>query len=134
MQIKVTPGRGDAVPGGYNGSLIAEHDGQPVGSLEYQTATGQPGFKIAMLKVLPEYQGQGIGSGLLMAAMREAPGPVNPGWMTDQGYAFWQEHGREIAETYQPPQWTPEPVTFETLEPRAGRQVPEPEFDVEIGG
>src|SRR5215472_7924753 len=70
--------------------------------------TGQPGFKIAMLKVLPEYQGRGIGTGLLMAAMREAPGPVDPGWMTDQGYQFWQQRGQEIAETYQPPQWTPE--------------------------
>jgi GNAT superfamily N-acetyltransferase len=41
-----------------------------------------------MLKVLPEYQGRGIGSGLLKAAMREAPGPVDPGWMTDQGYLY----------------------------------------------
>jgi GNAT superfamily N-acetyltransferase len=133
MRIRVMPGRGDATKGGYNGTLIAEHDGCPVGSIEYQTATGQPGFKIAMLKVLPEYQGRGIGSGLLKAAMREAPGPVDPGWTTDQGWQFWEQRGREIAEHYKPPEWTPELPEFETEEPRPGREIPEPEFDVELG-
>ena len=132
MRIQVSSGWGDAVPGGYNGSLIAVHDGKPVGSLEYQTADHEPGFKIAMLKILPEYQSWGIGGGLLKAAMRESPGPVNPGWMTDQGYEFWERRGREIAETHKPAAWTTEPVEFEAHESRAERQVPEPEFEVEI--
>ena len=69
-----------------NGSLVAEHDGRQVGSLEFQTATGRAGFKIGTLKVDPAYQGRGIGRLLMMAARREIPeGPVNPGWMTDQG-------------------------------------------------
>ena len=133
MQIRIRPGWGDAVPGGYNGSLIAEHDGRPVGSLEYQSASGLPGFKIAMLKVLPEYQGRGIGSGLLMAARREMPdGPVDPGWMTDQGYLWWQNRGEAITQEYRSSAWSPEPFEFETVEPRAGRQIPAPEFEVEI--
>ena len=29
MRIKVTPGRGDAAPGGYNGQLLADIQGNP---------------------------------------------------------------------------------------------------------
>lgn len=134
MKIHIRPGWGDAVPGGYNGSLVAMHDGHPVGSLQYQTATGQPGFKIAMMKVDPAYQGRGIASHLLMATRREIPdGPVNPGWMTDQGYQWWQNRGRSIAKNYQPEPWTPEPVEFEAEEPRPGREIPEPEIEFEAG-
>jgi len=73
MRIRIRSGWKDAVPGEYNGSLVAEHDGRQVGCLEYQTATGEPGFKIAMLNVAPEYQGREIGSHLLMAARCEMP-------------------------------------------------------------
>jgi GNAT superfamily N-acetyltransferase len=89
---------------------------------------------IAMLKILPEYQGREIGSGLLKAAMREAPGPVDPGWQTDQGHQFWERRGREIAETYKPPQWTPELPEFDAADVRPEHDIPEPEFDVELGG
>jgi GNAT superfamily N-acetyltransferase len=133
MKIKFTAGWGDATKGGYNGSLIAEHDGKPVGSIEYQTASGRPGFKIAMLKILPEFPGRGIGSGLLRAAMREAPGPVDPGWITDQGDLWWRTRGEGIARTYEPPQWTPELHEFDAADVQPEREIPAPEFDVEIG-
>jgi len=105
------------VPGGYNGSLVAEHDGRMVGSLEYQTVTGQPGFKIAMVKVDPEYRGRRLASHLLMAARREMPdGPVSPGWMTDDGYRWWQRSGRAIAKHYRG-EWNPSGYEAQVAEP-----------------
>jgi GNAT superfamily N-acetyltransferase len=132
MHIKITPGHGDAVPGGYSGSLFAGHEGRYVGSIDYQTVTGKPGLKVALLEVLPAYQGRGIGSGLLMAAMRESPGPVDPGWMTDQGYLTWQTRGRAISQHYKPPAWTPDLPEFDAADVRPEREIPEPEFEVEI--
>jgi hypothetical protein len=39
----------------------------------------------------------------MMAARREIPeGLVNPGWMTDQGYQWWQNSGRAIAKHSRP--------------------------------
>jgi GNAT superfamily N-acetyltransferase len=131
MNIRVRPGWGDAVPGGYNGALFAEHDGRMVGSLEYQAATGKPGFKIAMIEVYPAYRGCQVASHMLMAARREMPdGPVNPGWMTDDGYRWWQRSGRAIAKHYRG-DWSPDGYEVKTAEPRS--PVAEPEREVEAG-
>lgn len=83
--------------------------------------------------MLPEYQGRGIGSHLLMAAIREAPRSGRSGHGDRPGLPVVAEHGRSVAKHYEPPQWTPEPVEFEARALRPGREVPEPEFDVEIG-
>jgi GNAT superfamily N-acetyltransferase len=116
MKIQITPGYGDAVPGGYNGQLLAEHDGRMAGYIDYQTVNGEPGIHVAMISVRPEYQGRGIATGLLQAAMRECPGPVDPGWQTEQGAAWWDSRGREVAEHYEPPEWTPELPAFDVAD------------------
>ena len=77
MRIQVSSGWGDAVPGGYNGSLIAVHDGSRSAAWNTRRPTTTP-VQDRDAEDLPGVQGWGIGGGLLKAAMRESPGPVTP--------------------------------------------------------
>jgi hypothetical protein len=73
--------------------------------------------------------GREIGSHLLLAARREIPaGSVSSGWMTDQGYAWWQARGRSIAKHYSG-EWSADGYETEAREPKSGRDVPDPEIE-----
>jgi hypothetical protein len=51
---------------------------------------------------------------------------------TDQGDLWWRTRGEQIAATYQPPAWTPTLCAFDAADERPEREIPRPEFDVEI--
>lgn len=116
---------GDAVPGGYNGYIVArDAAGKRVGRLNYDTGGG-PQFNmfgeridsgpsnealISMVEVPPEYRRQGIGSAMLQHLRDEVlPGhEIVPGYTTPEGEAWWQSVGApgvpkgQIAATLRP--------------------------------
>ena len=82
---------GDAVPGGYNGYLVAFDGDKNAGYLDYQTADGSKKATIAMISTDEGYRRQGIAEALLDSFMAENPGyEISPGGTTEDGGNWWR--------------------------------------------
>ena len=97
---------GDAVPGGYNGTITAQDpkSGDTMGSLQYNSASALREADIAMVEVKPEYQGQGVATNLLQAMRAEFPDySISHGMQTDQGAAWVSKLPAELQQSTIPP-------------------------------
>lgn len=86
--------QGDAVPGGYNGSIfLLTEEGAQVGRLDYQTCTDSRwddgAVEIAFVIVAPERRRQGWGSTLVRRLKEEFPDRcIRWGYTTEEGEAL----------------------------------------------
>jgi ribosomal protein S18 acetylase RimI-like enzyme len=90
---KFSTGYGDAVPGGYNGTIYAyDAEGAVRGQISYQMEHGSNEGSIAMVEVEPEFRRQGIADALLDQLRREIPEVTkwDPGVLTDEGAKWWK--------------------------------------------
>jgi ribosomal protein S18 acetylase RimI-like enzyme len=89
-------GYGDAVPGGYNGTIKAyDPEGNVRGYIDYQTAYGDTEGTVAMVEVEEPYRRLGIADALYEQLKRENPGMTwDPGYTTDEGGVWWRSRSR----------------------------------------
>ena len=91
---------GDAVPSGYNGSMVAYEPatGKKMGHLDYQTASHDPLATIAMIEVEPEYRRQGVATRLLDYVRHADPERgYSWGMTTPEGEALTPVDARGVA-------------------------------------
>lgn len=82
---------GDAVPGGYNGYLVAFDGPNNIGYIDYQMVNGEKKAKIAMVFTDEKYRRQGIAEALLDSFTAEYPDyEIDPGMTTEDGSAWWR--------------------------------------------
>lgn len=86
--------QGDAVPGGYNGTIfLLTEEGAEVGRIEYQTCTDprwdDGEVEIAMVSVVPDERRKGWGSALVQRLEEEFPDrSIRWGYTTEEGEAL----------------------------------------------